>query len=85
MTKKTGIVYKATSPSGKTYIGQTVSSLKKRIRKHKNDSNRLYYAFARAIKKYGVDNFIWEVLHNNVETKKLNNLEISEIKKHNED
>ena len=73
---KTGIIYKATSPSGKSYIGQTISSLKNRKLRHFYDSKKYDYAFSRAIKKYGIDNFEWIIIYNNV---KQNILNISEI------
>lgn len=54
-----GIVYKYTSPSGKSYIGQTVRP-EERMAKHRRMENDC--AFHRAIKKYGFDNFTYEVL-----------------------
>lgn len=55
----TGIIYKYTSPSGKSYIGQTIDPERRmeQHRKMKGDD-----AFHRAIKKYGFDNFTYEVL-----------------------
>jgi len=58
------IIYKATNKiNGKSYIGQTVKSLKKRIREHinlsKNGSNRPLHA---ALRKYGPENFTWEII-----------------------
>jgi group I intron endonuclease len=57
-----GIIYKATSPSGKVYIGQTVKTLSRRKGNHKDQSLKSYhsYHFANAIRKYGIDNFVWE-------------------------
>ena len=56
-----GIIYKYTSPSGKSYIGQTVNSLEKRAR-----ANGIGYKpcpiFYRAIQKYGFQNFSCEIL-----------------------
>ena len=58
-----GIIYKYTSPSGKSYIGQTVNSLERRAR-----SNGIGYKpcpiFYKAIQKYGFQNFSCEVLKN---------------------
>ena len=55
-----GIIYKYTSPSGKSYIGQTVNP-ERRHNEHKRMKGR-ESAFHRAIKKYGFDNFKYEVL-----------------------
>lgn len=59
------IIYKATNlVNGKVYIGQTVKTLEKRKRKHINDavSNRSKNVFHKALRKYGEDNFTWEVI-----------------------
>lgn len=85
---RTGIIYKATFPSGKVYIGQTIRSLNKRINKHNsaalNKKSKEYnYAIARAIRKYGKENVIWDILYNNVLYKDLNKLEIKTISNHN--
>jgi group I intron endonuclease len=58
------IIYKATnSTNGKSYIGQTVRSLKQRSYCHKLDShNGSTTYFHNAIRKYGFDCFSWEVL-----------------------
>lgn len=57
-----GFIYKYTSPSGKSYIGQTIYSLKERAK----TSNGIGYSnctiFFRAIQKYGFENFIFEIL-----------------------
>ena len=63
MKKITGLVYKATSPNGKTYIGITVSSLKERIRLHVKEANtgsRL--PFHAAIRKYGAERIVWRII-----------------------
>ena len=68
-----GIVYKATSPSGKVYIGITVTTLKERIRMHlravKNGSKT---PFHNAIKKYKLQNIKWDVLDHAKTWNKLN-------------
>ena len=43
-----GIIYIATSPSGKSYIGQTISTLEKRMVNHKAYSKRYDFVFYRA-------------------------------------
>lgn len=55
----TGIIYKYTSPSGKSYIGQTIHP-ERRVEQHRKMEGD--NAFHRAIKKYGFDNFTYEVL-----------------------
>lgn len=67
-TKSIYIIYKATSKtSGKSYIGVT-SNFKQRKIRHKsaaynvkNDKSSNTY-FARAIRKYGFEDFTWDIL-----------------------
>lgn len=59
------IVYKITNIiNNKVYVGQTVNSLEQRFYRHKQDalSGRLDTHFARALRKYGVENFVAEVI-----------------------
>lgn len=57
-----GLIYKYTSPSGKVYIGQTISE-RKRINAHKNNALKGEPGyFYNAIRKYGFENFTYEVL-----------------------
>lgn len=51
-----------TSPSEKRYIGITQYDLETRKKQHIQDSKNPKYKFQRAIKKYGPENFIWEVV-----------------------
>lgn len=66
---KIGYIYKITNLiNGKIYIGQTIKTLEWRWLKHQKDSIGNKYQidtkFARAIRKYGVDNFqIEEIEH----------------------
>lgn len=65
--KKGGIIYKATNIiNGKSYIGKTIQTLKKRMYVHKAYSKRTDInkktIFHNAIKKYGWENFTWEIL-----------------------
>lgn len=59
-----GIIYKATLKfDGRVYIGQTVKHLAKRITEHKHaGKNPKYDYFHSAIKKYGIENFDWEII-----------------------
>lgn len=56
-----GIIYKYTSPSGKAYIGQTRYEDKRKSNHRRKTQNKDTY-FGRALKKYGYDNFKYEVL-----------------------
>ena len=81
-----GIVYSAKSPSGKYYIGITIYPLKKRMRQHEIRSEKRKTnlpAFHSAIKKYGFDNFEWEIIEDNITSwEKLCELEIYYIIKY---
>ena len=60
-----GVIYKATNMlNKKSYIGQTRRSLEIRKKEHELDSNlnKSNSAFHFALKKYGFDNFSWEIL-----------------------
>lgn len=57
------IIYKATNKiNNKSYIGQTIKSLRSRKSQHLADSIRKNYNFHKAIQKYGIDSFSWEIL-----------------------
>ncbi len=58
------IVYKATNQeNGKVYIGQTTQSLHARKTSHiYNSNNGCNYLLHRAIRKYGAENFKWEII-----------------------
>lgn len=80
------IVYIATNRvNGKAYIGQTINSLKQRKKEHINTANKgkdnIY--FHSAIRKYGRENFDWEILNKCNTIEELNKLEIYFIKKFN--
>lgn len=74
-----------TSPSNKSYIGYTSYSIDKRLTAHLKESNQgSDRIFHKALRKYGVDNFKSEILHNdivNVEEAKI--LEKFYIEKYN--
>jgi group I intron endonuclease len=61
-----GFIYKLTSPSGRSYIGQTVRSIEERFKQHKNraklDDNHGCVYLNAAIRKHGFDNFKHEIL-----------------------
>ena len=77
------IIYKLTNKvNNKVYIGQTRSSIKKRFSQHCETRNKT--AIGLAIKKYGVDNFEYAVLYENIETlEELNKKEIEYINLYN--
>lgn len=56
-----GFIYKYTSPSGKSYIGQTVTGLSERAGHNGKNYIGCKYFYS-AIKKYGFQNFISEIL-----------------------
>lgn len=74
-----GVIYKATNiKNGKVYIGQTVQELwaRKAHHKHHAVNNIKDNIFSRAIRKYGFDNFIWEVIDYADSREELNEKEI---------
>lgn len=79
-----GIIYKVLNKvNSKIYIGKTIFTLEKRKNDHIKtmESNPKSY-FHKAIKKYGVDNFKWEILQ---ESDNIHLLELEKefIKKYN--
>jgi group I intron endonuclease len=75
----TGIIYKATSPIGKIYYGQTIQKFQRRKSRHIRDAkNDSHYRIHQALRKYNFD-FKWEI----IETYKDNN-KIKLIEKLNE-
>ncbi len=78
-----GLIYCAQNIiNKKRYIGQTTSSLKRRINQHKQDAFRekTRMHFHRAIKKHGMNNFIWIILSYASDKKALDKAEIYWIK-----
>lgn len=62
-----GIIYKLTSPSGKSYIGQTTRSFSVRFAQHKREAELgSECPIHRAIRKYGIENFTSEILEKNI-------------------
>lgn len=54
-----GIIYKYTSPSNKVYIGQTIHEHRRYMTHKRGDGDT---KFCRAIRKYGFENFTYEVI-----------------------
>lgn len=69
-----GIIYRAFLEDGRGYIGQTIKTINKRIREHKCNSKNVNDArhFYNAIRKYGFNNFKWEILEECYSEEKLN-------------
>jgi len=61
-----GCVYQVKNKiNGMSYIGKTINSFTYRKRKHQEEASRdSRYYFHRALKKYGFNNFEWEILFN---------------------
>ncbi len=82
MTKnRTGLIYKITSPSGKSYIGQTISLYKRKYRYRKFQCQTQTHLYNSLI-KYGFENHIFEILEDNIEIEKLNEKETYYIEKY---
>lgn len=80
MMGKKGVIYCLTNNiTGKKYIGQTVSSLNRRINRHFSAKS----AISNALRKYGLDNFKIEVLSSDLCVKCMNYEEYILIKTHN--
>lgn len=80
--KPFGIIYKATFPNGKCYIGQTTKTLKHRIGQHLYNLNRENLAFHNAIKKYGEDGLTWSAIDTADDLEELNRKEMFWIEFH---
>ncbi len=85
MSKTYGIIYMATNiANGKSYIGQTIQSLRIRSNSHINESLRgvddIY--FHKAIKKHGREDFKWEIIAECISLEELNRTEVEMIKKY---
>lgn len=78
------VIYKATLPNSKSYIGCTVQTLAGRVRSHKCHAkfNTTKMIFHRAISKYGFENVKWEVLFETTDHSLLLQKEIELISEH---
>jgi len=75
------IIYKATNKkNGKFYIGKTIKDLKVRIYYHERSVKKgSHFVFHRAIRKYGINSFKWEILESFDDENLLNKREIEII------
>lgn len=80
-----GIIYKATNQlNNLSYIGQTVTSLNQRKHGHISCAKlRPESYFHRAIRKYGSENFEWEIIDYGIDCDDLNQKEIYWISHYN--
>lgn len=79
---ETYVIYMATAPSGKKYIGKTIKSFKRRKSAHIYEANLGYdRPFHRAIRKYGED-IKWEILEKCKSDEELRNRECYYIEKY---
>lgn len=68
-------IYKITNDiNGKIYIGQSARNVKERFQRHINDaiSNRLQTHLCRAIRKYGMEHFHYEIIDTASSQEELN-------------
>ena len=56
-----GIIYKYTSPDGKVYIGQTINEINRKFQ-HRSACWKKDTHFYRAIRKYGIESFTYEIV-----------------------
>lgn len=76
-----GCIYKIVNKlNGKTYVGQTISTISHRFSQHKKASTKYNTYLYNAIKKYGIDNFKIEQIDTASSLEELNNKEIYWIK-----
>ena len=62
------LIYKATNTiNQKSYVGKTENTFDKRKSDHLTDAKRdKGFAFHSAIRKYGEENFVWEIVEDNI-------------------
>ena len=69
-------IYKATSTTtGKVYIGQTTQTLQERINQHNSHAygHQYNYHFHNAIRKYGAEDFTYEIIEDNIKNAEILN------------
>lgn len=78
------IIYKVTNKlNQKVYIGQTNNRLNVRKGQHLQAAKEKDFKFCRALKKYGFENFTWEVMFECSSQEELNEKEILYIEFYN--
>lgn len=79
---RTGIIYSARNKiNGKRYIGATIQPLERRQSRHFYNAftSKDNHIFAKVVRKYGWDNFEWEVLYKDIPREKLDLAEMCAI------
>jgi hypothetical protein len=71
-----GIIYKATGPGGRVYIGQTMRRLEDRKNQHIRQSSRPGNGFHIALREHGPDSFTWEEIDRAGTRQELNDKEV---------
>jgi group I intron endonuclease len=76
-----GKIYKVISPNGEVYIGQTVESLGRRMNRHIRmcQKGEVDIKFYRNLRKYGWENFKWEVIYKDISEELLDIAEMCAI------
>ena len=75
-----GIIYEIVFPNNKKYIGQTQKTLNRRKAQHLRDAKTKDYAVYRAIRKYGEESLIWNIIDYCYSQEELDDREIYWIK-----
>ncbi|MGZ8220740.1 MAG: NUMOD3 domain-containing DNA-binding protein, partial [Methylobacter sp.] len=85
MEERNYLIYKHTSPSGKSYIGQTRNYTMRSVghRRRAGEGGDGCRAFSAAIRKYGWGNFAHEILREGLTLEEANVLEQKMIAEHN--
>ena len=83
MNTVSGIYMITCKITGKSYIGKTIGKIRQRVMYHLNGNTPGCVALHSAIKKYGKENFTWEVLHENVIPELLSAFEMEAIQIYN--
>ena len=77
------LIYRLTSPSGKTYVGYTGQTIKRRFRQHELKAlSGVKHPLSSALRKYGADNFTVEVLSTHATVEEAFEEEIAQIALH---
>ena len=69
--------------NGKCYVGKTQGNIKKRVMEHLNGYSPGCRAIHNAIKKYGIENFAWEILYTGIIPEVLSDFERQAIQEYN--
>ena len=76
------LIYKATNTiNNECYIGQTIQNIETRQRQHLS-FDKAVTLFQKAIRKYGWDNFVWEVVCHCKSKEEMDEMEIHYIKQY---